>query len=93
MAAVNVVRNTILRIPVECGTPEHNRLMLASTSTEGTRAAVEYVTRPDYAARLVGSLRGKDGVPPKYFQVVVKAQFKSQAPIHFEQIPAHVLGN
>lgn len=68
-------------------------MMLASTSTEGTRAAVEYVTRPDYAARLVSSLRGKDGTLPKYFQVVVRAQFKSQVPIHVEQVTAHVLGN
>ncbi len=68
-------------------------MMLASTSTEGTRAAVEYVTRPDYAAKLVSSLRGKDGVLPKYFQVVVRAQFKSQVPIHVEQVTAHVLGN
>jgi hypothetical protein len=68
-------------------------MMLASTSTEGTRAAVEYVTRPDYAARLVESLRGKDGRLPKYFQVVVKAHFKSQVPIQVEQVTAHVLGN
>ena len=68
-------------------------MMLASTSTEGTRAAVEYVTRPDYAARLVSSLRAKDGLLPKYFQVVVRAQFKSQVPIHVEQVTAHVVGN
>lgn len=68
-------------------------MMLASTSTEGTRAAVEYVTRPDYAAHLVASLRGKDGALPKYFQVVVRAQFKSQVPIRVEQVTAHVLGN
>lgn len=68
-------------------------MMLASTSTEGTRAAVEYVTRPDYAERLVSSLRGKDGVLPKYFQVVVRAQFKSQVPIRVEQVAAHILGN
>jgi hypothetical protein len=68
-------------------------MMLASTSTEGTRAAVEYVTRPDYAARLVSSLRGKDGGMPRYFQVVVRAQFKSQVPIQLEQVTAHVLGN
>jgi hypothetical protein len=68
-------------------------MMLASTSTEGTRAAVEYVTRPDYAAHLVASVRGKDGALPKYFQIVVRAQFKSQVPIHVEQVTAHVLGN
>jgi len=68
-------------------------MMLASTSTEGTRAAVEYVTRPDYAARLVASLRRSDGGLPKYFQVVVKAQFKSQVPIQVQQVTAHVLGD
>jgi hypothetical protein len=68
-------------------------MMLASTSTEGTRAAVEYVTRTDYAARLVRSLRGKDGMLPKYFQAVVRAQFKSQVPIQVEQVTVHVLGN
>jgi hypothetical protein len=68
-------------------------MMLASTSTEGTRAAVEYVTRPDYVARLVSSLRGKDGTLPKYFQAVVRAQFKSQVPIQVEQVTVHVLGN
>jgi len=68
-------------------------MMLASTSTEGTRAAVEYVSRPDYAARLVQSLRGKDGRIPRYFQAVVRAQFKSQVPIHVEQVSVHALGN
>jgi hypothetical protein len=68
-------------------------MMLASTSTEGTRAAVEYVTRPDYAARLVTSLRDKSVLLPKYFQVVVRAQFKSQVPIRVEQVTVHVLGN
>lgn len=68
-------------------------MMLASTSTEGTRAAVEYVTRPDYVARLVKSLRAKDGTIPKYFQAVVRAQFKSQVPIRVDQVTVHVLGN
>ena len=68
-------------------------MMLASTSTEGTRAAAEFVTRPDYVARLVSSLRGKDGALPKYFQAVVRAKFKSQVPIQVEQVTVHVLGN
>jgi hypothetical protein len=40
-------------------------MMLASTSTE---QPWNNVTRPAYAARLVGSLRGKNGLLPKYFQ-------------------------
>jgi hypothetical protein len=46
-----------------------------------------------HAARLVANLKGKDGRLPKYFQVVVKAQFKSQVPIRVEQVTARVLGN
>jgi hypothetical protein len=68
-------------------------MMLASTSTEGTRAAVEYISRPDYAARLVASLRDKNGRMPRYFQAVVRAQFQSQVPIHVEQVTVHPLGN
>ncbi len=71
-------------------------MTLASTSTEGTRAAAEYVSRPDYAAQLVGSLRAaasKSGGLPKYFQTVIRAQFKSQVPIRIEQVTVHVLGN
>ena len=69
-------------------------MVLASTSTEGTRAAAEYVSRPDYAAQLVASLRAASGGKlPKYFQAVIRAQFKSQLPIRIEQVTAHVLGN
>jgi hypothetical protein len=68
-------------------------MMLAATSTEGTRAAVEYVTRPDYAERLVTALRDPSGRIPRYFQAVVRARFKSQTPIQVEQVSVHVLGN
>ena len=61
-------------------------MLLASTTTEGTRAAVEYMTRPDYAQRLVGSLRRPDGELAPYFQAVVKVRFKDQTPIHVEQV-------
>ncbi len=66
-------------------------LMLASTTTEGTRAAVEYVTRPDYAARLVASVRGAKGELPKYFQAVIRAKFKAQTPIQVELVVVHTL--
>ena len=67
-------------------------MTIASTSTEGTRAAVEFVTRPDYAARLVRSLRGNGGAIPRYFQAVVRARFKSQTPIQVELVTVHALG-
>ena len=67
-------------------------MILASTSTEGARAAVEFATRPDYAARLVRSLRDSHGAIPRYFQVVVRARFKSQTPLYVEPVLVHVLG-
>jgi hypothetical protein len=66
-------------------------MVLAATSTEGTRAAVEYVTRPEYALQLVGALRQSDHSMPKYFQAVVRAHFRSQTPIQIEQVAVHVL--
>jgi len=66
-------------------------MILASTSTEGTRAAVEYVTRPDYVAQLTRALRGGGSAIPLYFQAVLRARFKSQTPIQVEQVTVHLL--
>lgn len=67
-------------------------MMIASTSTEGTRAAVEFVTRPDYAGRLAAALRAPGGAMPRYFQAVLRAKFKSQTPIQVELVTARPLG-
>lgn len=66
-------------------------MILASTSTEGTRAAVEYVTRPDYVTQLTHALRGTGSAIPLYFQAVLRARFKSQTPIQVEQVAVHLL--
>lgn len=61
-------------------------MLLASTSTEGSRAAVDYVTRPEYVTKLLASLRDKQGNIPRYFECVVRARFKSQTPIQIDQV-------
>jgi hypothetical protein len=66
-------------------------MILGGSSTECTRAAVDYVTRPEYAARLVRSLRKETGAMPASFQVVIRAQFKSHMPIAIDQVALHVL--
>jgi hypothetical protein len=66
-------------------------MLLASTSTEGTRAAAEYVTRPEYAAQLARSLSASGRGMPKYFEAVIRAQFRSQTPIQIEQVAVHIL--
>lgn len=66
-------------------------MLLAATSTEGTRAAVEYVTRAGYAAQLVYALRQEGGNMPKYFEAVVRARFRSQTPIQIEVVAVRTL--
>lgn len=65
-------------------------LILAGSSTECTRAAVEYVTRPEYVAAFVRRMHEK-GLIPWWFQVVIRARFKSQTPIAIEMAAFHAL--
>jgi hypothetical protein len=59
-------------------------MLISGPDTEGARAAVEYLTRPQYAARLVARIRGSNGSVPPYFQCVIRARFRSQMPIEIE---------
>jgi hypothetical protein len=65
-------------------------LILAGSSTECTRAAVEYVTRPEYVAAFLRRMHEK-GTAPQWFQVVIRARFKSQTPIAIEMAAFHPL--
>jgi hypothetical protein len=65
-------------------------LILAGSATESTRAAVEYVTRPEYVGPFVEWMRAHGGVPAA-FQVVIRAKFKSQTPIAIERVAFHEL--
>ena len=60
--------------------------MLAASSTEGTWAAVEYVTQAPYAQDLVGRLRTPSGDLPRSYQVVIKAEFKTQVPLEISYV-------
>jgi hypothetical protein len=66
-------------------------LILAGSSTECTRAAVEYITRPEYVTPFVRFLRAQpSGIPP-WFQVVIRTRFKSGTPIAIERVAFHAL--
>jgi hypothetical protein len=65
-------------------------LVLAGSSTESSRAAVEFVTRPEYVAILVRQMRERGGVP-KWFQLVVHVRFKSKTPIAMDVVAIHAL--
>jgi hypothetical protein len=66
-------------------------MVLASSSTDGTWAAVEYVTQAEYAKDLVSRLRLPSGDLPESFQVVVKARFKEQVPVEISHVTHRVL--
>ncbi len=81
----------IYRLP---GLHEHGEIMvLGSPSTEGSWAAVEYVTQPAYARELVQKLRLPSGTLPRCYQVVVHAQFKKQVPWKISYVTHRVLEN
>ena len=69
---------------------EGEMLILAGNCTECSRAAVEYVTRPEYVGAFVRRMHEKGGVP-RWFQVVIRARFKSQTPIAIETAAFHPL--
>ena len=65
-------------------------LILAGCSTESTRAAAEYVTRPEYVVAFVRRMREMGGIPQR-FQAVIRARYKSQTPIAIEMVAFHPL--
>ncbi len=66
-------------------------LILGGSSTESTRAAVEFVTRPEYVTAFVRWMRQQPGGVPQWFQAVIRARFKSQTPIEIDRVAFHAL--
>lgn len=66
-------------------------LVLASTSTEGTWAAAEYLTTPNSLDEMMKRLRADTGKLPDNYQVLIRSRFKSQVPIHMELVTHHVV--
>jgi hypothetical protein len=65
-------------------------MVLASSSTDGTWAAVEFVTEGAHARDLVTRLRQPSGNLPKSYQVLVKARFKEQVPVEISYVTHRV---
>ena len=66
-------------------------LVLASTSTEGTWAAAEYLTTPAALEGMMNHLRKETGSMPDNYQVIIRSRFKSQVPIQTEFVTHHFL--
>lgn len=66
-------------------------MVLAASSTEGTWAAVQYVTEALHARELVGRLQLPSGKLPDSYQVIIKARFKEEAPVSLSYVTHRVL--
>jgi hypothetical protein len=74
------------------GLHDHGEIMmLGSASTEGTWAAVEYVTRPAHARDLVDRLKLPSGQLPRSYQVMIRVEFKQQVPWKISYVTHRVL--
>lgn len=61
--------------------PEHSELILAGTTTIGTQAAVEFVTRESYLATLLQELGVSDSSQLKPFEAVVRVRVAKGVPV------------
>ncbi len=59
-------------------------VVLGASATEGTDAAVQYVTDPVHLRNLFGHIDDGKGNIPKFFEVVVRVQFRSMVPVATE---------
>jgi hypothetical protein len=66
-------------------------MILASSSTEGTWAAVEYVTEAAHARDLVSKLQLPSGKLPDSYQVIINARFKEEVPVKISYVTHRVL--
>jgi hypothetical protein len=61
--------------------PEHSELILAGTTTIGTQAAVEYVTRENYLATLLQKLGVNESSQVTPFEAVIRVKVAKGVPV------------
>lgn len=61
--------------------PEHSELILAGTTTIGTQAAVEFVTRENYLATLLQALAVSDPSQLSPFEAVIRVRVAKGVPV------------
>lgn len=66
-------------------------LVLASTTTEGTWAAAEYVSNPTHMAEMLRKISPDLKSIPERYQVVIHCLFKNQVPLQSQYVTHHIL--
>jgi len=73
--------------------PEHSELILAGTTTIGTQAAVEYVTRENYLATLLQGLGVSGASQLTPFEAVIRVRVVKGVPVESEIVALRKLKN
>jgi hypothetical protein len=71
--------------------PDHSELILAGTTTIGTQAAVEYVTRENYLAELLKRLNVTQPGELKFFEAVIQIKVARGVPVESSLVALRVL--
>jgi len=71
--------------------PEHSELILAGTTTIGTQAAVEYVTRENYLSQLLGKMNVTKPTELKPFEAVIQVKVARGVPVESSLVALRIL--
>jgi hypothetical protein len=71
--------------------PEHSQLILAGTTTIGTQAAVEYVTRENHLSQLLKRMNVTQASEMKQFEAVIQAKVAKGVPTELNLVALRVL--
>ena len=71
--------------------PEHYELILAGTTTIGTQAAAEYVTRESYLEELLSKMNVTKSAEMKQFEAVIQVKVAKGVPVESSLVALRVL--
>jgi hypothetical protein len=71
--------------------PEHSELILAGTTTIGTQAAVEYVTRESYLNELLQKMNVTKAAELKHFEAVLQVKVARGVPVESSIVAMRIL--
>ncbi|HWB84340.1 MAG TPA: hypothetical protein VG675_09385 [Bryobacteraceae bacterium] len=68
-------------------------LIIGGNASPDTLAAAQWMTQPERARELVSHLRLSSGTLPRYYQVVIRVEFKNGTPVESSYVLHRVLQN
>ena len=68
-------------------------VVIGSPVSEGTWAAADFISKPNYLRTLLSHIARPDGQLPPRFQVVLRFRMKSEVPLEITYVTHHELAN